>query len=180
MADYPRGWAVPAMAALALMLVPILGCGDASISNRTPDAIIELPYLTTPNTGLPCGFDGDCEDENACTDDQCRARSRSHGCSASTRRRWSCTRPRPAAPRDVVKKAYSACLRVAAENGFSVIAMPALGAGTGGPARDKCARLFSEAIHDHAQSHDVPQVVVVVLYNGVAAADLFAQAVGTS
>ena len=50
-----------------------LSCSDGPTLPSSPGADIDLTYITTPNTGLPCSTAGDCADDNPCADDQRRA-----------------------------------------------------------------------------------------------------------
>jgi O-acetyl-ADP-ribose deacetylase (regulator of RNase III) len=80
---------------------------------------------------------------------------------------------------EVIRRAYERCFDVAEQHRLEVIGIPALGTGTGGLEMELCANIFASVLRARpAAAH--PRVVVVVLYNDIAAADLFAAAVGAS
>ena len=78
---------------------------------------------------------------------------------------------------DAIKAAYQGSLRVASELGLGVLAIPALGTGTGALSMVECARLCAEALASHeASTH--PHTLILVLYNDPVGAQHFVDALG--
>ena len=80
--------------------------------------------------------------------------------------------------RDAIKAAYEGSLRLAGELGLGVLAIPALGTGTGALSMVECARLCAEALQAHGSSTD-PHTVILVLYNDPVGAQLFVDALSS-
>jgi O-acetyl-ADP-ribose deacetylase (regulator of RNase III) len=78
---------------------------------------------------------------------------------------------------DAVKAAYEGSLRLASELKLGVLAIPALGTGTGALSMAECARLCAEAIAQHA-AEPHPHTVILVLYNDPVGAQQFVGALG--
>ncbi len=81
---------------------------------------------------------------------------------------------------DVVARAYDGCLKLAARDRLDVLAIPALGTGTGALAMAECARLFADALRRHDPALGGPRTVVMVVYNDAVGAGLFAETIGAS
>ena len=80
--------------------------------------------------------------------------------------------------RDAIKAAYEGSLRLADELELGVLAIPALGTGTGALSMVECARLCAEALQARGTSTH-PHTLIVVLYNDPVGAQLFVDALGS-
>ena len=81
---------------------------------------------------------------------------------------------------ELISQAYEACLAYAAKDRLDVLAIPALGTGTGNLSMADCARLFADVLRAHDPSLARPTTVVLVVYNDNAGARLFSDAIGAT
>jgi len=80
---------------------------------------------------------------------------------------------------EAVRTGLRNALQVAEGARVSRLAVPALGAGTGGVEVETCARVYREVLAEHAASGRPPREVVIVLH-GAAAFDTFARELGSA
>ena len=79
--------------------------------------------------------------------------------------------------REAIKSAYEGSLRLASDLKLGVLAIPALGTGTGALSMAECAQLCAEVLWAHeAATH--PHTLILVLYNDPMGVQVFCDALG--
>ncbi|MBU0550246.1 macro domain-containing protein [Myxococcota bacterium] len=77
----------------------------------------------------------------------------------------------------MVQRAWTRCLSIAEERGFTTLAVPALGTGSGGLSVDRCARAAVEAVEAHLERGEgALKRLIIVVYQSPTTARIFLDA----